>query len=159
MGYGLASSYKVSMDARGRMSFPAPLRALLGESFVLTEDSDFKGCIEGRSVEYHDSICQALESATSAYDFSFMETYIGSKTFDVTPDKAGRIIIPELLCNYAGIKAGEVLVVGAVTHVEIWDPARYDEFIEKHREEIRLMILEQRKKLRTNTGGVNNGTT
>lgn len=45
---------------------------------------------------------------------------------DVTPDKAGRILIPEVLRNYAGIGADrEVVVVGAGSWIELWAPDRW----------------------------------
>ncbi|MGA1204084.1 MAG: division/cell wall cluster transcriptional repressor MraZ [Planctomycetota bacterium] len=45
---------------------------------------------------------------------------------DVSPDRAGRILIPEVLRHYAGIgDAREVVVVGAGTWIELWAPDRW----------------------------------
>lgn len=45
---------------------------------------------------------------------------------DVQPDKAGRILIPEVLRNYLGIGAErEVVVVGAGAWIELWAPDRW----------------------------------
>jgi MraZ protein len=46
---------------------------------------------------------------------------------DVTPDKSGRILIPEVLRRYAGIGAERgVVVVGAGQWIELWEPGRWD---------------------------------
>ena len=39
------------------------------------------------------------------------------------PDKQGRITIPPLLKEYAGLDR-DVVVIGALNRVEIWDPER-----------------------------------
>lgn len=45
---------------------------------------------------------------------------------DVSPDKAGRILIPEVLRRYAGIEAeSRVVVVGAGAWIELWAPDRW----------------------------------
>lgn len=44
---------------------------------------------------------------------------------EVTPDKQGRILIPERLRTGSGIE-GEALLVGALDKIEIWNPARFE---------------------------------
>ena len=48
-----------------------------------------------------------------------------SKSVISSIDKAGRITIPERLRSYANL-SDEVIVAGVLTHVQIWDRARYD---------------------------------
>ena len=43
-------------------------------------------------------------------------------------DKSNRLRIPETLQNYAGISR-EVLVVGHLSRIEIWDPSEYDKVL------------------------------
>ena len=45
---------------------------------------------------------------------------------EVVPDKQGRILIPEKMREAVSM-GPEALVVGAINHIEIWDPARFDE--------------------------------
>ena len=46
-------------------------------------------------------------------------------------DGAGRILIPQILREYAG-SVSEVTLIGAEDHLEIWDTARWEE----HRAEV-----------------------
>ncbi len=47
----------------------------------------------------------------------------------VTCDKQGRIIIPQLHKDYAGLKK-EVIIIGVMDRVEIWDLQHWKEFEE-----------------------------
>lgn len=42
-------------------------------------------------------------------------------------DKQGRINIPQLLREYAGIKK-DVVIVGVCTRAEIWDSSKWEEY-------------------------------
>ena len=44
---------------------------------------------------------------------------------EVVPDKQGRILIPEKMRSAVSLGT-EALVVGAINHIEIWDPAKFD---------------------------------
>ncbi len=44
---------------------------------------------------------------------------------DVTPDSQGRIVIPAKLKDVAGLE-GQVLLIGALDKIEIWDPKRFE---------------------------------
>ena len=48
-----------------------------------------------------------------------------------TPDKQGRITIPPLLKEYAGLDR-DVVVIGALNRVEIWDPSRIAAWEDEH---------------------------
>jgi MraZ protein len=50
---------------------------------------------------------------------------LGKKSDRVTPDKAGRICLPEAMAAAAGIDK-EALLVGMVDRFEIWNPKRYE---------------------------------
>ena len=54
-----------------------------------------------------------------------LKRFIGSKSVQVTLDKAGRICLPEEMASAAGIK-NEALLVGVLDRFEIWNPSRYE---------------------------------
>jgi MraZ protein len=54
-----------------------------------------------------------------------LKRIIGSKSTQVTLDKAGRICVPEEMAKAAGIE-DEALLVGLLDRFEIWDPARFE---------------------------------
>lgn len=47
---------------------------------------------------------------------------------EVAPDGQGRILIPSPLRESAELD-GQVLLVGAIDKVEIWDPAQFEELV------------------------------
>jgi MraZ protein len=55
-----------------------------------------------------------------------LKRVIGSKSEQVTLDKAGRICLPDAMAKAAGIK-DEVLLVGLLDRFEIWNPVRYEQ--------------------------------
>ena len=56
---------------------------------------------------------------------SVLKRRIGSKSAQVALDKAGRICLPDDMVRAAALK-DEALLVGSLTHYEIWNPARYE---------------------------------
>ena len=61
---------------------------------------------------------------------------------EVVPDKQGRILIPEPMRSAVSLGT-EALVVGAINHIEIWDPKRFtratgtvDDEFKKHIESV-----------------------
>ena len=50
-----------------------------------------------------------------------------------TPDKQGRVMIPPMLRRYAGLNK-EIVVVGAITRVEVWDATEWEKYSETQEE-------------------------
>jgi MraZ protein len=55
-----------------------------------------------------------------------LKRYVGSKSVQVTLDKAGRICVPDEMANAAGIKE-EAILVGLIDQFEIWNPTRFEQ--------------------------------
>lgn len=147
MSTQLTSEQTVSMDKRGRMSFPAIFRSALGDSIYLTQDVDEKGCVVAYSEECFNAFCDTMCEGMTPYDASMMMTWIGHVTNVVELDTMGRITLPEALRNYASMTSGTVVVVGAGKGVEIWEKERYDAFINEKSAGIRAMMLAKRKQM------------
>ncbi len=54
--------------------------------------------------------------------------YWSANSSDVEFDKQGRFAVPIAIREY-GQLAGDVLIVGAIDHVELWNPATYEEMV------------------------------
>ena len=54
-----------------------------------------------------------------------LKRFVGSKSMQVTLDKAGRICVPDEMANAAGIK-DEAVLVGLIDRFEIWNPGRFE---------------------------------
>jgi MraZ protein len=56
---------------------------------------------------------------------SALRRLLGSKSAIVTPDKSGRICLPEEMAKTVGIEK-KALLVGLMDRFEIWNPERYE---------------------------------
>ena len=60
-------------------------------------------------------------------DKPLLKRIIGSKSLQVTLDKAGRITLPDEMAKAAAIEInGEARLVGLLDRFEIWNPKRYE---------------------------------
>ncbi|MCG8468635.1 MAG: division/cell wall cluster transcriptional repressor MraZ [Gemmatimonadetes bacterium] len=48
-----------------------------------------------------------------------------ANAIEVVPDKQGRILIPEKMRKAVSLDS-EAMVVGAINHIEFWDPEKFD---------------------------------
>src|SRR6202522_4229934 len=55
-----------------------------------------------------------------------LKRFVGSKSMQVTLDKAGRICVPDEMASAAGIK-DEAVLVGLIDRFEIWNPTRHQQ--------------------------------
>jgi MraZ protein len=122
----LVGGDQYSLDAKGRVSFPAKLREGLGESFVIVRGLDRYKCLW----VYSEPEWKILEDKMRALPISQsrdiqMFLYKDAES-NVVPDKQGRVLIPAKLREYAELNR-EVLVFGVSTHVEIWNSDIYGE--------------------------------
>ena len=118
----LKGTYEQSVDAKGRMAFPAKLREQMGERLVLTRGTD--GCIFVYTEQAFDDLANRLNGLKMAERIPLQRAFIAS-AIDAETDKQGRILIPARLRAVAGIE-GEAVVCGVDDHCEIWEPGRWE---------------------------------
>jgi len=53
---------------------------------------------------------------------------LGSMAQECRCDRQGRVAIPQRLIDYANLKDGSVVMVGALTAVQIWSPEKWDTY-------------------------------
>jgi MraZ protein len=114
------------LDDKGRLILPAKFREELAGGLVITRAQDRCLAIYPMDtfVEMTKSISQAPSSVKQVRDFQRM---LAAGASDERPDKQGRITIPQQLRAYAGLEAN-VVVVGAINRVEIWDVGAWEEY-------------------------------
>lgn len=138
--------YSHNVDAKGRLIVPAKFREQLGDQFVVTKGVD--GCLYVYSQEEWKRIEEKFREVnlTTKDARKFMRFFFaGAAMCEV--DKQGRILIPSVLREFAGLEK-DVVLVGVLTKIEIWDKDRYadacsyddmDEIVE-HMAELGLSI-------------------
>jgi len=119
----LFGEYQHSIDAKGRLNFPAKLREHLGERFYVTKGLD--GCLavyaEDEWKVYMDKL-RVLKKTSEGRDYLRDLT---RATYELEPDKQGRVLIHANLRDHAGLDKN-VLIIGASDHVQIWDNDKLD---------------------------------
>ena len=114
--------YDCTIDAKGRLNFPARFREGMGESFVVMEWLD--QCLFALPMEEVERISQRLGADELVTSWEITGDLV-STACEVAPDKQGRILLPASLRQYAGLER-TAAVIGNRSHVEIWDAARWD---------------------------------
>lgn len=118
-----------SLDVKGRLILPARFRDAFARGAYLTPIPD--GCLGVFTPEEFDQITTVfLERARQGLpQRSAMRTW-ASRATDVTLDKQGRVFIPANLRGYAHLET-DVVVTGAINHVELWNPQKWAEVSEQ----------------------------
>lgn len=117
--------FEHTVDAKGRMNFPAKLREEFGERFFISKSFNEK-CLTVYTKESWEELRESLRGKPSR-SAQAIERFIFGSACEAEPDKQGRIAIAPALRAYAGI-TGEVVVVGLNDRAEIWDKAAWEEY-------------------------------
>lgn len=114
------------LDEKGRIFLPAKFRDELAGGLVITRQQD--RCLAIYPTATFVDLTQVISAAPSSVkQVRDVQRMLAAGASDETPDKQGRITIPQPLRAYAGLDK-DVVVVGAINRVEIWDTARWDEY-------------------------------
>ncbi|GII76831.1 transcriptional regulator MraZ [Sphaerisporangium rufum] len=115
------------LDEKGRLFLPAKYREELAEGLVITKGQE--RCLYVFPVEEFRRITEALRTApvTAKAVRDYSRVFFASAS-DETPDKQGRVTIPQGLREYAGLRR-DCVVIGANTRLEIWDAPAWDTYL------------------------------
>ena len=120
--------YYHNLDAKGRIIIPAKFRDELNGTFILTRGLD--GCLTIYSTEKWEKIFEEInklpETKKATRQYIRMLT---ANACECTLDNQGRILIPANLSDSVNITK-ECVVVGANSHVEIWDKATWNAYMD-----------------------------
>jgi len=119
--------YDHAQDDRGRITLPRKIRQELGNEEVIVSRG-FDACIFGFDRDsWEREATKQLEAPVTEEKARSIRRYMFAGAQKVEVDKLGRILLPALLKEYAGI-TGEVKVIGAGDHFEIWDKEKWEEY-------------------------------
>jgi len=129
--------YSHVVDPKKRLALPSKFRKELGRKVVVTRGLDH--CLFVYPLKTWNEIAEKLgtlpvgESGTR----SFIRVMLAGAN-DVDVDGQGRILLPEYLKEYAGLKKN-VTVAGLFNRLEVWDEIKWKEYknkAEKNTDEI-----------------------
>ncbi len=118
-------TYRPKLDEKGRLFLPAKFRAVLAEGVVVTQGQE--NCLYVWPPAVFDREIETLDRPLSSRAGRSLARMFFSSGEDLTPDKQGRIAVPAPLREYAGLDK-DVVVIGVRDRLEIWDPARWQEY-------------------------------
>lgn len=113
----MKGEYQHTLDTKGRLFIPAKLREELGEHAVITRGLD--GCLYLYSQEEWSKLEQTIRQLPTTKS-RMMQRYLLASAADVDVDKQGRIVIPPVLRERAGLQKN-VTIIGVLSRAEIWD--------------------------------------
>lgn len=123
-------SYLYSVDNKGRVNIPARLRKYVSndanDTFVITRG--YEQCLFVYPLDEWNRLEQSIRnlSTTNPKHRFFMRTLLEQAT-ESQLDGQARITIPKDLLRLASIES-DVLILGVLEHLELWNPETYKEY-------------------------------
>ena len=116
--------YYHSVDEKGRLAIPSKFRVSLGKGAVVTHGLD--NCL----VVYPKTEWTILAEKLSSLPIGQANTRAFSRlmlagAMEVDIDKQGRIVLPDYLKRYAGLKR-KAVIAGLYKRIEIWDEEKWN---------------------------------
>src|SRR5204862_325581 len=95
--------YEHSLDAKGRVILPARFREQLEGGAVMTRALD--GCLAVYTLDEFDRVARKLTGARErgGRERQAARTFFSGAT-ELTPDKQGRVAVPQKMRDYAGLE-------------------------------------------------------
>jgi len=121
--------YIYSIDEKRRLAVPANFRKTLGLNAVITRGID--NCLALYPTKEWQELAKKLQDLPAARGEArgFVRILL-SGAADVRFDKLGRILIPDYLKKYAGLKKN-IAIIGLGNRIEIWDKKSWDDYRSK----------------------------
>ncbi len=118
--------YKHTIDDKSRVSLPAKFKKELGKTIVLTRGLD--NCLFLFTHKAWDAI--SLETAKLGHmqtDSRGFTRFMFSGASEIEVDSMGRILIPDYLREFGGLKS-MVVFAGVHNRIELWNEKRWDAY-------------------------------
>lgn len=123
----LSGEYSHNLDAKGRVILPARLREEIGDSFYITRG--FEGCLAIYSSEEFEKLGAAIQALPgNMKEVRKLQRIIITGAHQCEVDKQGRFVVPPTLREFASLEK-ELTIVGNGSHAEIWDSAKWNEYL------------------------------
>lgn len=118
------------LDDKGRLVLPAKFRDELAEGLVVTRGQERSLTIwpVAAFTRFTEQVQTVPQTSRDVRDYLRM-LFAGAS--DEVPDKQGRITLPPLLRDYAGLDR-ECVVIGMSDRIEVWEATRWEQYSAEH---------------------------
>jgi len=118
--------YYYTIDPKGRIAIPSKLRSTLSKGGVITKGLD--NCLFIFSLKDWQPMAEKIKglplSQSNSRAFSRLML---AGAMDVRLDSQGRILVPDYLRKYVGLKK-EIVLAGVYDRLEIWDKQEWEKY-------------------------------
>ncbi len=115
------------LDEKGRLILPAKFREQLAGGLVITRGQD--RCLYVFSMAQFEKLAEQMNDTpvTNRGVRNFQRVLLSAAS-DEIPDKQGRVTVPAVLREYAGLTK-DCTVIGTGNRLELWDSAAWTQFL------------------------------
>ena len=122
----LIGEYLHTLDGKKRISLPSKFRKEVGRKVVITRGLD--ACLFMFSQKAWEKIAEKVSNLpVGQADTRGMSRFLLAGAVETDVDSAGRILIPDFLKEFAGLKS-RVILAGVSDRVEIWNEKTWEEY-------------------------------
>ena len=122
-------SYQHNLDDKGRLMIPARFRETLDGGAYITQG--FDRCLMVMTGEYFREVITQLNTISlTDPNARLLRRMILGNAFQVELDKIGRVLVPQMLRDFAGLN-GEAIVAGQGDYFEVWSPEAWGEQVKQ----------------------------
>jgi MraZ protein len=120
-------THQPRLDDKGRLFLPARFRDDLAAGLVITRGQEH--CLYVFPVAEFSRIYEQMRAApvTSKVARDYMRVFLSGASNE-TPDKQGRVTVPQPLRDYAGLSK-DCVVIGAGARLEVWDVQAWETYL------------------------------
>lgn len=125
----LLGTYTPKIDAKGRMALPAKFRAQLGAGMVMARGQE--RCVYLLPQEEFRRIAMQIQRTSMGNKAArdYLRVFL-SGAVDQEPDRQGRVLVPQMLREYARLDS-DIVVIGVGTRAEIWNRVAWQAYLEE----------------------------
>ncbi len=134
----LTGEYKHTIDAKKRLALPVKFRRELGKTVVITKETN--KCLVIYTEKEWKKIADKLAGLPISKDEArrFVRLKLAG-AMSVKLDKLGRILIPDYLKKYAGLKR-DIIIFGLSNRLEIWNSQNWKIYREESEKEMDNLV-------------------
>lgn len=119
----LQGEYRHTLDVKGRFFFPAQMKEDIGEKPTICRGiGNYLWVFSEKDWKTFTDKIVALPYTDSVK----MRHFFIARSQEAPIDAQGRVVIPQFMREYAALQKN-IVVVGSLDRVEIWDEARWNE--------------------------------
>ena len=123
----LLGTYTPKIDAKGRVALPAKFRSQLGQGLVMARGQE--RCVYLLPFDEFRRIASQIQrtSVGNKAAREYLRVFL-SGAVDQEPDKQGRVVVPQMLRDYANL-GSDIVVIGVGTRAELWNKDAWESYL------------------------------